>query len=145
MTSHSNRRKRAWRTKAFSLIELLIVIAVIGIIGSLVLTSVTNAARDSNMVIARQQQVVLQEALNAWIIANSSGNVGLESTRQAYNAGNKLALLQGFLQKSTYDHFVPYSSGNSVGSDAMEKAGVSLQFSSWNSLAEYPAVNMAPK
>jgi len=125
----------------FSLIELLIVIAVIGIIGALVLTSVTNATRDSNLVIARQQQVVLQEALNAWIVANSSGSKTLQDARTLY-AGNKLDLLKDFLQKSTYDHFKLYSSGNNVKSDAMEKAGVSLQFSSWQDSSEYPYIEM---
>lgn len=137
----SNASQRALaRREGFSLIELLIVIAVIGVIGALVLTSVTNAARDANLVIARQQQVVLQEALNAWIIANSSGNKTLQDARNAY-AGNKLPLLQDFLQKSTYDHFALYSS-NTIKTDAMEKAGVFLEFSGWQDASTYPYIQM---
>ena len=59
--------------RGFTLIELLLVIAIIGVMSALIVSSVVNAASDSRDVIGRQQQVVLQEALNSWITANSSG------------------------------------------------------------------------
>jgi prepilin-type N-terminal cleavage/methylation domain-containing protein len=97
---------------AFSLIEVLIVVAVIGIMGALIITSITNAASDSRMVLARQQQAVLQNALNAWISAATSGTGSLAEAQSAYNAaGDKLSLVQDYLQAGTYEHFREYSSG----------------------------------
>lgn len=126
----------------FSLVELLIVITVVGILAALIITSITNAAGDSRIVLARQQQAVLQNALNAWIAANSSGTSSLNQARTAYNAaGDKLALLQDYLQAGTYDHFQQFSSGTTIRTEAMQRAGVSVAFTSWPS-GGYPRVEM---
>jgi prepilin-type N-terminal cleavage/methylation domain-containing protein len=58
--------------KAFSLVELLLVLAIISIMAALVINSFSNAAQDSCNVMARQQQATLQSAINNWI----SGQVG---------------------------------------------------------------------
>jgi|TARA_B110001454_G_C12686425_1_gene420370 prepilin-type N-terminal cleavage/methylation domain-containing protein len=58
--------------KAFSLVELLLVLAIISIMAALVINSFSNAAQDSRNVMARQQQATLQSAINNWI----SGQVG---------------------------------------------------------------------
>jgi prepilin-type N-terminal cleavage/methylation domain-containing protein len=130
------------RPTAFSLIEVLIVIAVIGIMSALIVTSITNAAADSRMVLARQQQAVLQNALNAWISAATSGTGSVAAAQTAYNAaGDKLSLVQDYLQAGTYDHFREFSSGNTIRSEAMQRAGVSVSFSGWQG-AEYPKVIM---
>ncbi|MCH2059983.1 MAG: type II secretion system GspH family protein [Verrucomicrobiales bacterium] len=57
---------------AFSLVELLLVLAIISIMAALVINSFSNAAQDSRNVMARQQQATLQSAINNWI----SGQVG---------------------------------------------------------------------
>jgi len=135
-------KSSAQRRQAFSLVELLVVVAVMGIMSGLIIAAITNAAQESRMVMARQQQVVLQEALNAWIAAQSTGGNSLIDVRQAYNgAGDKLAMLQEYLQASTYQHFQDYSSGGQVKTDAMDKAGVYLQFSTWPDDG-YPSVEM---
>lgn len=133
--------------RGFSLVEMLLVVAVIGILSTLIIAAITGAAKDSRIVIARQQQAALQEALNAWIAAASSGTNSLASARAAYsNASStkdKLALLQPYLQASTYEHFTNYSSGTSVSSEALQRIGASLQFSAWGS-TNYPSVEMPP-
>lgn len=138
-------RTRAATRGGFTLVELLLVIAVIGIMSALIISSVTNAARDSRLVVARQQQAVLQEALNAWITAASGGTNSLLAARTAYNsagsASAKLELLRDYLQPSTYDQFSQNSSGGSVQTDAMKTANVSLGFSAWSGSA-YPTVEM---
>jgi prepilin-type N-terminal cleavage/methylation domain-containing protein len=128
-------RLSAKRGRGFTLIELLIVIAIIGILSALIITTVSNAAQDARTVVARQQQITLQDALNAWIAANSSGTNTLQNARTAYSgaatASAKLVLLKDYLHPETYSHLTNYSSSDQIKSDAMVKAGVNLQFSSW--------------
>jgi len=127
----------------FSLIELLLVIAIIGILSALILTTVTNASLDARTVVARQQQVTLQDALNAWVVANSTGTNTLQNARATYTAAGtalaQLALLTNYLHPETYSHFTTYSSSGQIRSDAMTKIGVHLQFSSWGA-TDYPIV-----
>lgn len=138
-------RKKSNRSPvAFTLIELLLVVAVIGILSALVVTSVSNSAEDARLAIARQQQAVMQEALTAWISANSSGpNASLASARTTYNdATAKLTLLGNYLDPLTLAHLDDYTSADDkVQSKAMAKVGKQLQFSTWT-LSNYPTVNM---
>ena len=116
--------------KAFSLVEVLIVIVVIGIMAAFVLPQIRNARQASEVAIARQQQAELQVALGNWIASASSGPGGLAAARTAY-AGDKLALISAYLQSSTTDSFS--GSGNTVTSAAIEGAGAYLEFSAWGS------------
>ena len=123
----------------FSLIELLIAIAVIAILSGLILPYIAGTRESSQVVLARQQQAALQTALGNWITTASSQPGGLAGARAAYNAaGSKLALLQNYLQAATYAALT--GSGNSVTSEALAGAGASLQFSAWN-VGGTPAVN----
>jgi prepilin-type N-terminal cleavage/methylation domain-containing protein len=136
--------------KAFTLVELLLVIAIIGIMSALIITSVTNAAQDSRSVVARQQQVTLQDALNAWVARSSSGTNTIATARSLYSgagtASAKLALLSPYLHPETYSHFTNYSTSSQVRSEAMVKSGSYLQFSTWgtNASNSYPSVQMLP-
>lgn len=127
----------------FTLIELLLVIAIIGILSTLIITTVVNASQDARTVVARQQQISVQDALNAWVAANSSGTNTLQSARTAYTSAGtalaKLALLSNYLHPETYSHLTNYSTSSQIKSDAMTKAGVYLQFSSWGT-TNYPIV-----
>ena len=138
MTQRANKSER----DGFSLIELLITMAVIGVMSALIISAITNASRDSSNVVARQQQVVVQQALNAWVSASTSTNT-ISSARTRYTAASdKLALIRDYLQASTYDHFVQNTTTNTrIQSDAMKKINVHLRFSEWNA-TNYPAVEM---
>jgi type II secretory pathway pseudopilin PulG len=129
------------------MVEILLVIAIIGIMASLVLTVIGGAAQDSHAVVARQQQVVVQEALNAWIANVSSQGGGIAAARSAYNAAGsdsaKLALLQSYLGGDTYNHLTDanFASGSGIGSASLQASGLSLTFSTWTA-TNYPSVQL---
>lgn len=138
------RSSKAWN--GFTLIEMLLVVAVIGIMSALIVAAVTNSAGDARLVIARQQQAVVQEALNAWVAANSSGTNSLQNARAAYGAQSnslgRLTLIRDYLDSTTYDHMADFTTnGALIQSDALAKSGLGLQFSTW-STTNYPRVNM---
>jgi prepilin-type N-terminal cleavage/methylation domain-containing protein len=127
---------------AFSLIELLIVIAIIAIMSSLVMSYITNAAKDSRLVVALQQQVVMQEALNAWIASSNS----LGDAQAAYtpsDASTMLGYLERYLKNSTETQADKMftASGSQIRSDVLNKAGKALVFSAWGA-TNYPVVEM---
>lgn len=130
--------------EAFTLVELLLVIAVIGVMSSLVLSSIGNAARDSNEVVARQQQVVLQEALNAWIARASSGTGSLTVASNVYaSTTDRLSLISNYIGGDPNDDSRRFRWTNGrVESDALDKAGRYLQFSTWS---PYPYVSLSNK
>lgn len=133
-----------WDRKAFTLIELLVVIAVIGIMAALIIASITNTARDTHAVLARQQAVVVQEALNAWVAARSSGASSLQDARAAYNTAvtgaQKLALIQDYLDTATRGNLTPV--GNYLRSDSMIMQGNALSFAAWPTNG-YPSVQLS--
>lgn len=143
---HSERMKKTGE-KAFTLIEMLLVVAIIGIMSSLIIAAISNSAEDARLIIARQQQSVLQEALNAWISAYSQTNLGgVSAAKTAYGSAStavaKLGLLQSYLDSGTYDHLVEYSTNSAqIQSEALSKIGHSLVFSTWGTNS-YPRVNM---
>lgn len=119
--------------QGFSLVEMLMVIAVIGIISALVLPQILDIKSGAQNSVARQQQAQIQTALDSWIAAESGKPGGLAAARALYSDANgaKLQLLQKYLQPSTYDGLSP--SGNSVTSSALDSANAYLQFSEWPS------------
>ncbi len=128
--------------RGFSLVEMLIVIAIISILGSMVITAVSNASQDSSRRVAEQQQVALQQALTAWI-ASTAATSSLSEARSQYTTrlgGNTLlTAVEGYLDPHSRDHFS--LSGGNVTSDMLERSGAVLSFSPWTNRAEYPQVN----
>lgn len=124
------------------MVEMLVVIAVISVMTALVVTAVANAAGDARLIVARQQQAVLQEALNAWISRASLTN-GLQGARSSYAvAGSdaaKLGLLQNYLDAGTYSNFS--TNGGQIKTADMQKIGKSLSFTAWGA-STYPRVEM---
>jgi prepilin-type N-terminal cleavage/methylation domain-containing protein len=118
------------RKRAFSLVELLVVIAVIAILATIMLPLITGHRQSGEMVVARQQQAALQTALGSWVAAQSSLGGGLAAARTSYvNSGNKLSLLQDYLQPTTYVALT--GDGSKVTSRALIASGASLHFSGW--------------
>jgi prepilin-type N-terminal cleavage/methylation domain-containing protein len=135
------------KKSGFTLIELLIVIAVIGIMTALIVGAITNSASDARLVIGRQQQAVLQEALNAWVAAQASGTSSLQNARSTYTAAStslaRLNLVKDYLDAITYEHMTNFTTDASkIQTDALAKNGLYLQFSTWNT-TNYPRINMA--
>lgn len=124
---------------AFSLVEALLVVAVIAVLSGLAVSYVGGASDTSKLLVARQQQVELQTALDAWITAKSSGTAGLAGAKSAYSTdcSAMLAALGPYLR----DPGVFSTSGGSVSSAALAASGKSLQFSSWTE-GSYPKVLM---
>jgi prepilin-type N-terminal cleavage/methylation domain-containing protein len=53
--------------RAFTLVEMLLVIAIISILAAMAISNFSNASQDSRDIISRQQLAVLQEALNHYV------------------------------------------------------------------------------
>ena len=132
--------------KAFTIVELLIVIAVIGIMSALVISSFSGAAQDTRRVVARQQQAAIQSAVNAWV-TSSSTTAGLSGSLSLYNtAGSsmgRLNLVSRYLDDSTVAHFTLNSkTGGAVQSVALKKIGQQINLPTWVS-SSYPKVELA--
>ena len=131
-------------SSAFTLVEILLVIAIIGIMSAIILTTVGNATQDSRLVLARQQQAALQQALNAWIAGQISTNT-ISVVRSNYTAAaDKLALVGPYLGQATLQHFQENTTNASeIRSDALLRTGRYLQFSPWTT-TNFPTVNLLP-
>lgn len=119
-----------------SLVELLVVIAVLAILAALLIPFVSPMQKNAQEAVARQQQAQLQTALDNWIVARSSGQGGLAAARAAYT-GTKLALLQDYLQAATYSSLS--GDDDTVTSAALDGANAYLRFSSWG-VGQQPTV-----
>jgi len=117
------------RETGFSFVEVLLVIAVIGIIAALALPYVRGVNEQASALVARQQQAELQTALGNWISAKSSQPGGLAAARAAYDA-DKRVLLKDYLQESTLNNLI--WNGATVTSGALRAAKATLRFSSWS-------------
>lgn len=150
MTRFRIRTPASAKLAAFSLVELLIVIAIIAIMASIVIAAFSNAAADSRGVLVRQQQAVVQEAINSWIASKSSGTGSLLSARNAYSATgiatslDRLALIQQghYLDDATYAELTGNTAAatpDHVQSGAMVKTGQYLEITTWAN-GSYPKV-----
>ena len=131
--------------KGFTMVEMLIVIAVIGIMSALVISAFSNAAQDTRRVGARQQQAAVQNAVNAWV-NSTSDQVGISGAMATYNAaGNsqaRLQLVQLYLDDSSLAHFLSNTTDTSqIKSAALKKTGQYLVLDSWV-VTSYPKVEL---
>lgn len=139
------------RCGAFTLVEALITIAIIGVLASIVINAFSNAASDSRRVIARQQQAVVQSAINNWISAQLSGTKTVEQVRTDYNTTGgtartvleRLQLVGAYLDDSTYQHLVESSTDSQLKSEALVKTNQYLDLPAWAS-GSYPKVDLKP-
>ncbi len=133
--------------RAFTMVEMLIVIAVIGVMSALVISAFSGAAQDTRRVIARQQQAAVQNAVNAWVNSESAKvGVGLAGARAAYNgettAMDRLVLVGNYLDESTLQHLVEHTTNNNqISSLALKKTSQHLTLDTWQG-ASYPKVEL---
>jgi prepilin-type N-terminal cleavage/methylation domain-containing protein len=136
------------RTKpAFTLIEMLIVLAIIGVLAAIIISQIANATFETRRIVSRQQQVVLQTAVSSWIMQNTTTQP-ISSVRTAYNTAAdskaRLALVGGYLDADVYAHFMSQTTDVAkVQSDAMKRAGKWIELPDWAS-GSYPRVNLLP-
>jgi prepilin-type N-terminal cleavage/methylation domain-containing protein len=151
------------KQQGFSFVEAIFTIAIIGIMSSLVVAAISNAARDAHRVMARQQQAAVNSALTAWVMAQtrvgSTAQVrSMESVRTTYNAlpttSARFNLLvpnpaspdpsvrAGFLDQTTADHFLDYTTGTDrLKTAAMDNAKQYLSMPTWQS-GDFPRVEL---
>lgn len=140
---------------AFSLVEAIFTIAIIAIMSSIIVAAISNASRDANRIVARQQQATLNSALNAWVMGSmritSGANEGqlrsLEDVRAEYNGQtSSLARLQliaptagsGYLDETTRSHFIDYTNNaGRIESSALESGNQHITLPTWVS-GEFP-------
>lgn len=144
--SFSSRRK-----SGFTLTEALLTMAIIGIISSIVVSAMSNAAQDASRMVARQQQAQVQNAVNAWVSGQTrdttTGQVrSLESIRSDYNSrGTSLArfnLIDDYLDETSAEHFTDTTTNSDrVKSEAMVTARQYLTLGTWVS-GSYPKVEL---
>lgn len=137
-------RGRRFTSRGFTLIEMLIVIAVIGVMSALIVAAITNATADTRLVLARQQQAVVQEAINAWVVATSATN-SMQKVRAEYNGStNRFALAMAYLDPGTLEHFQEFTTNSAQPrTEAIAKSGQYLVLEDWAS-SGYPRVNRVP-
>ncbi|MCB1096747.1 MAG: type II secretion system protein [Verrucomicrobiae bacterium] len=153
------------QSKGFSLVEVLVVIAIISILATLVISSFSNAAQDSREIMARQQQAVVQSAVSNWVASEvgtfydpdpSDTTPGrfqsIGDVLSRYNAAStglaRLALVRAYLDDSTYSHITNNTTdpaGNQLKSGAMTKVTPQryLQMPNWVG-GSYPKVELLP-
>jgi prepilin-type N-terminal cleavage/methylation domain-containing protein len=143
------------RNQGFSLVEAIFTIAIIAVMSSIVVAAISNATRDANRIVARQQQATLNSALNAWVMGSmrvtSGANEGqlrsLEDVRAEYNGQTtslaKLLLVSpdaasGYLDESTRAHFVEYTTNSGrIESSALKAGNQHITLPTWAS-GEFP-------
>lgn len=152
------------RSRGFSLLEAVITIAVIGIMASIVVSAISNASRDAQRIVARQQQTTVQNALNAWVMSQLRVKVSgvdtaqvksIKTLRDEYNTlypttSARFELLKpnasgigGFLDQSTVDHFAYYTTGtDQLKTAALDLNKQHLQLPNWTT-GSFPKVNLA--
>ena len=132
--------------KGFTLVEVIVVIAIIGIMTSLVVTVYRNVAQDSRDVVARQQQAALQNAVNNWITSETSSRA-VAAVRDEYNGAShssgRLYKIRLYLDERSYGLFDDHTTlgDDQVKSEVLNKLNKHLQLSTWAAFS-YPQVQM---
>lgn len=139
---------KAASTRGLTFVEMIIVIAVIGIMSALAISNFSNASSDAREIVARQQQAAVQSAVNAWVSSQITGTSTVSEVRGDYNdiATSKLRLAEvsDYLDEASYDHFVEQnaiSPSNEVISSATRKLGWHISLPDWTD-GSYPKVEL---
>lgn len=150
--------------EAFTLVEMLLVIAIISILAAMVISSFSDAAQTSREVVVRQQLAVWQSALNNWVngklgkvdtaIDPSGAPVTLGTLRNYYTTTlnsktarwklltgmnlNGTAAGEGYLDPMTAAHYLEMASttGTPANMDKI-KSDAMLQTGRWLELPDW--------
>ncbi|GEP44980.1 hypothetical protein BGE01nite_42710 [Brevifollis gellanilyticus] len=149
--------------RAFTFVEAIFTIAVIGIMSSLALSAISNSARDASRIVARQQQAAVGEALTAWVMSQTRVGTtaqmrSLNSLRNQYNAlqttsarfnllvpnvnSTDVNVRNGYLDQSTADHFLDYTTGTDrLHTKALKNGKQYLTLPTWQD-GSFPTVDL---
>lgn len=144
-----NASQTSFRSRSgFTFIELVIVIAVIGIMSALAISQFAGSANDGREILARQQQGTISTALNAWITAELDHNTTVGDVRATYNteanSADRLELFKDYLDVDTYDHIILHmglASTNEIMTDATRKLSWHINLPDWAD-GSYPKVDL---
>jgi prepilin-type N-terminal cleavage/methylation domain-containing protein len=141
-------------SRAFSLIEVLVTLAVLGVLSSMVVATMSNLGVDASRIVARQQQVAVQNAVQAWVssqmrVTNDPDlpkTMSLESVRADYNSRGhslgRLNLIAPYLDDTSSAHLLSATTNTGkIKSDALTKIRYYLVLDTWGSTT-YPKVEM---
>ena len=151
------------RKPGFSFVEAIFTIAIIGIMSSIVVAAISNAALDTYRVLSRQQQASVQSALTAWVMAQMRVGTtaqfqSLENVRLSYNAqptslarfnllvpnpnSTDPTQLAGFVDQTTADMFVSGTTNASqLQTTALSNSQQYLSLPDWQS-GDFPHVDL---
>lgn len=142
--------------RAFTLIEMLLVVAIISILAGMAISNFSNASQDTRDVVSRQQLAVVQEAVNHWVnreigrvTTTTPGAVGqsISQVMTAYNGAAttsvRYALFQNYLDDATRENLTVDNSTARITSQAMRDVKRYLTLPDW-AAASYPKVLLNP-
>ena len=140
--------------KAFTLVEMLLVIAIISILAAMVISNFSNASQDTRAVVARQQLAVVQEAVNHWVNreigrVTTAGGTGktvnqvMTSYNDADDAVERYNLFKHYLDDATQTSLSVDGSTGRITSQAMRDVGMYLTLPDW-AASSYPKVQLLP-
>lgn len=121
--------------RGVSLIELITVIAVLGVIMGLVFPHAAGTRDSARRAVALEQAAQIQSALDQWVATRGS----LAEAKDTWNTSdNRLGLIGGFLHEATAQELTSLSSGDSnVVTAAMSALGWQVRLEAWNT-GSYP-------
>jgi prepilin-type N-terminal cleavage/methylation domain-containing protein len=133
--------RRSIRQRAFTLVEMLLVIAIISILAAMAISNFSNASQDTRDIIARQQLAVVQEAVNHYASREigrvASAGTAPQSVAQvmaAYNTAtgaDRFALFSNYLDDATRTAFTLDGNTGKLTSQAMRDTGRYLTLPDW--------------
>ena len=158
MKQIKNHSSRA--SKGFTFIEALVTIAILSVMAGLLVSAFSNASRDTNRIVSRQQQVAVQQAVNAWVngesnrvtVINAATGTGkiktIEEIRTSYNqvltSLARFNLISGYLDSSIVsqmtDGTVTTNSGK-IKSNALISTAQHLELNTWVA-GDFPKVDL---
>ncbi len=146
--------KPYFRRRAFTLVEMLLVIAIISVLAAMAISNFSNASQDTRAVVSRQQLAVMQEAVNHWANreigrVTTSGGTGksvaqvMGSYNGAADAQARFDLFKTYLDDSTLTSLSVDNGTGRITSQAMRDVGMYLTLPAW-AASSYPKVQLLP-